>query len=233
MTELIRQSEQDGVVLLEIDNPPVNAVATPHIEALCDVARALDPDRPVVLTGRGKAFSAGVDTTAFGAYSGDERATMILAITQMVAALLARSAPLVAAVNGHAIGGGMVLMLCADYRMAADGPLKIGLAEAQAGVPFPAGPLEIIRSEIEPGILRRLTLSSQLIDAQTAHAAGLVDELCSGEKLIGTAVERAAKLASQPAFSVVKQQVRGPLAARVQAIAQAGIDPLADVMRKG
>ncbi|MGG6549668.1 UNVERIFIED_CONTAM: enoyl-CoA hydratase/isomerase family protein, partial [Prevotella sp. 15_C9] len=77
----------------------------------------------------------------------------------MVARLLAIETPVVAAINGHALGGGFVLMLACDYRLGADtAAAKLGMTEAQAGIPFPAGPLEVMRHELAPTLLRRLTL---------------------------------------------------------------------------
>jgi peptidoglycan/LPS O-acetylase OafA/YrhL len=106
----------------------------------------------VVLTGGGQVFSAGVDTRAFARYSRDQRQAMVRAITRMVAQLLAIPVPVVAAVNGHALGGGFVLMLACDYRIAVDvEAAKFGMTEAQAGIPFPAGPLEIIRQSPTTG----------------------------------------------------------------------------------
>jgi len=78
---------------------------------------------------------------------------MVLAITRMTAAVLSLSCPLVAAVNGHALGGGFVLMLCCDYRLAADdSTLRLGLTEARAGVPFPVGPTAIMKHENAGGL---------------------------------------------------------------------------------
>ena len=151
---------------------------------------------------------------------------MVLSITRMAAALLALPCPLVAAVNGHALGGGFVLMLCCDYRLVADDhALRLGLTEARAGVPFPAGPIAIMKHEMPEGLLRQMTLSSRVVSPQDLVQHGLVDALASKEQILENAIAAARDLASQPAFEVVKKQVRGGLAADVQALAVAGADP--------
>ena len=151
---------------------------------------------------------------------------MVLAITRMTAAILSLSCPLVAAVNGHALGGGFVLMLCCDYRLVADdGALRLGLTEGRAGVPFPAGPVAIMKHEISMGLLRQMTLSSRVVSPQDMTQYGVVDALASKEHIVEKAVAAARELASQPAFAVVKKQVRGGLAAEVQALAVAATDP--------
>lgn len=146
---------------------------------------------------------------------------MIRAITAMTAAILSHPAPLVAAVNGHALGGGFVLMLCADVRLVAvRREARFGLTEAKAGVPFPSGPLEIIRHEMEPNLLRRLTLTSEVVNTDALLAAGIADKLVPLEDLAEIAREIALETAKQPAFTAVKQQVRGGLIAKVRRLAE-------------
>jgi enoyl-CoA hydratase len=117
-------------------------------------------------------------------------------------------------------------MLACDPRLAVLGAAaRFGLTEAQAGVPFPAGPAEIIRSESPPQVMRRWTLSSELVDAATLYDAGVVDGLLPAADLVGRALERTAALAAQPAFTAVKRRVRGTLASLVAALAEHRGDP--------
>ena len=222
-----------GALVLAIDRPPVNALDLATIEALrksFTTLAASPPKAGIVLTGAGtRAFSAGVDTKVFGGYDEDQRRALVLAITSMTAALLAIPCPVVAAVNGHALGGGFVLMLACDLRLAVDDEsVRLGLTEAEAGVPFPAGPAEIIRSELPPTLLRRWTLTSSVMSPQTLLAENVVDALHPPGRLIDEALKAAAALAAQPAFATVKRQVRGALAQRVAALAARGDDPFAE-----
>jgi enoyl-CoA hydratase len=217
-------------LVITIDRPPVNALDLDTIEALRAAFAAVVTKPPaggVVLTGAGeRAFSAGVDTNAFGAYDAGQRRAMVLAITDMTAVLLSIPCPVVAAVNGHALGGGFVLMLACDLRLAVQSEAaRFGLTEARAGVPFPAGPAEIVRSELPADLARRWILSSEVVDAATLLDHGLIDALQPSHALLDAALERAAALAAQPAFTTVKRQMRGPLAGRVAALAATGEDP--------
>ena len=116
-------SRTGETLLLTIDRPPVNALdldAIASLEQAFAAAAADGPANGVVLTGAGQVFSAGVDTRAFARYAREQRHAMVRAITRMLARLLAIPVPVVAAVNGHALGGGFVLMLGCDYRLAVD-----------------------------------------------------------------------------------------------------------------
>ena len=182
-----------------------------------------------MLTGAGQVFCAGVDVRAFTSYNRDQRHAMVRAITRMVAQLLAIPGPVVAAVNGHALGGGFVLMLGCDYRIATDSELaKLGMTEAQAGIPFPAGPVEIIRNELAPELLRHLTLSSAVLTPRDFLQSRVLDELCPVQDLRSRALAMATKLAAQPGFQAVKQQVRGDLRERIGRFVASGHDPFLD-----
>ena len=228
----ITTSTSEGTLLVTIERPPVNALdldAITELERTFATAAHEVPSGGFVLTGGGQVFSAGVDTRAFASYSRDQRQEMVLAITRMVARLLAIPVPVVAAVNGHALGGGFVLMLGCDYRIAADfETAKLGMTEAQAGIPFPAGPLEIMRHELAPQLLRRLTLTSAVFGVRELLETRTLDALCAADELKPTAIAQAKSLAAQPAFRAVKRQIRGALARRIGALASAGQDPFLD-----
>ncbi|MPZ32481.1 MAG: enoyl-CoA hydratase/isomerase family protein [Rhodospirillales bacterium] len=226
----VNTTPRGSSLLLTIDRPPVNALDLETIEALRTTFVSMAADPPaggVVLTGAGeRAFSAGVDTTAFAGYDAAHRRALVVAITDMTAALLSIACPVVAAVNGHALGGGFVLMLACDLRLAVQSQAaRFGLTEAQAGVPFPAGPAEIIRSELPANLLRRWTLSSEVVGAAALAEHNVIDALHPIHALVEVALQRVAALAAQPAFATVKRQVRGPLAGRVAALAAQGDDP--------
>ena len=228
----VTTSSIDETLLVIIDRPPVNALdleAVTALEAVFTEAARATPRNGVVLIGRGEVFSAGVDTRAFAAYGRDQRHEMVRAITRMVARLLAIPVSVVAAVNGHALGGGFVLMLACDYRIATDAEAaRLGMTEAKAGIPFPAGPLEVMRHELAPELLRRLTLSSAVLGTRELMAARVIDELSTAAEVRPRSIVAARSLAAQPAFGAVKRQIRGGLAERVAALAANGQDAFLD-----
>jgi enoyl-CoA hydratase len=224
----ISTSKTDGTLLITIERPPVNALDLDTILALDRAFAAAAQDSPasgVVLTGAGQMFSAGVDTRAFASYGREQRHAMVLAITRMLSHLLAIPVPVVAAVNGHALGGGFVLMLGCDYRIAAQSDAtRLGMTEARAGIPFPAGPLEVMRHELSGEMLRLMTLSSAVLGVSELLAARILDAQCAAPELQSQAIATAKTLSSQPAFRAVKRQIRGALTDRLAALAATGQD---------
>src|SRR5580765_4914682 len=105
---------QDRIATLRLNRPPVNAVNVDLLraadDALRDIAGRTDLDA-LIVTGAGKAFCAGLDLKDVPTYAPTGQQEMVLGISRMVATLYALPIPTVAAVNGHAIAGGLVIVL--------------------------------------------------------------------------------------------------------------------------
>ncbi len=201
----------DGVALVTIDRPPANAMDPAFIESGLEVLDELGASLPeaVVLTGTDRFFSAGADLRAVPLLAPGEQAEMARRINALFAGWFTLARPVVTAVNGHAVAGGLVLALCGDARV---GPRtgRFGLTEVAAGIPFPSAAMAVVRSELTMPVLRRLTLRAELVDASTAAALGVFDECVDDDSVVARAVELARKLGALPAqaYSVVKQQLR-------------------------
>ena len=170
----------------------------------------------VVLVGSGAFFSAGLDVKVLPGLDADGKRTMVEGINSMLADWYAFPRPVVCAVNGHAVAGGMVLALCGDKRV---GPTegRFGLTEVRLGIPYPANAVEVVRSELTPPAARRLALGSELVDPTTALALGVVDELMPADQVEPRALELGAELAtlSGPAFALTKSALRAGALARM------------------
>ena len=229
MTATIETSLVDGVRVLRLARAPVNAIDLGLVgeleAALADAAAA---GGPLVLTGSATCFSAGVDTKAVGGYGAAERRAMVLGIDRMLARLYAFPAPAVAAVSGHALGGGLVLALACDVRIATAAPAKIGLTEVTAGIPVPAGALAVVQAELSPPAARVLCLTGQTVDAGEGVALGLFDRVVAASNLLADAIDTARALAAAPAYARVKAQLRAATCARLTHIVEAEDDPLLD-----
>lgn len=224
-----------GIARITIDRGPVNALDSAAIAELSATFRMLaaePPARGVLITGAGNTFCAGVDVSAFAALDHPARIELARAITAMMAAMFTIPCPVVALVNGHALGGGMILALGADWRIAVDDQhVKIGLLEAKAGVPFPSGPMAILRHLLPGNLVRQWTLSSKILTPAEMLAHAVVDELCPANQILEKGLARVARLAGQPGFAIVKQQMLEHLVHELQDLAKARIEPFWEMLR--
>ena len=224
---LVTVEPRGNVAVVRIDRPPANAMNPALLEEVIGVREELEADA-VVLTGRDGFFSAGLDLNLVPTLDPAGRAEMIMAINRMVAAWYGFDRPVVGAVNGHAIAGGIVLAMCADYRVGSTQG-KLGLTEARVGVPYPANALAVVTAELSPPAARYLVLRAHLVDPPEALALGLVDELAEPAEVLERALAMAAELGDMPsdAYATVKRQLRGPALAAMRQVVESGTDPLA------
>jgi enoyl-CoA hydratase/carnithine racemase len=227
---LVNVTREGDTALVAFARPPLNAFNLELIEELDESLQRLAVEPPpggLVLTGEGAVFSAGVDFKETPSYSDDQRARLVRTLNSAVTELYGFPTATVAAVNGHAIGGALVMMLACDARLAAAATqAKLGLTEVTAGLPYPAAPIAVVGAEIEPSYRRHLVLSGERIDPATALERGLVDELVAPPQLIARAVELARSRAAASAYPLVKEQLRAQTLARMRHVVASGTDPL-------
>lgn len=211
--------ETDGVTTLRFNHPPVNALDLELLDSL--VATMRRTTGPVVITGTGKCFSAGVDLRALAEGGPAYVERFVVALSEAFLAVFDHPAPVVAAINGHAIAGGCVFAMCADIRLMSAG--TVGLTEVAVGVPFPVAALEICRYAMGTSVTRAM-LQPNTVDAQTASTRGWVDEVVSDDAVVSQAVAIARELGqhSPVAYAATKEQLHRPV--RVAIGAGAGID---------
>ena len=213
--------ERDGTIIITLTNGERNTLNPDLLEEGTAALQALAEDPPeagIVLTGAGAHFTCGMDTKVAASLDAAGQKRAVAAINEFAAALHRLPCALVCAVNGNAIGAGGIMMLCADWILAAQGDYKIGLPEAKAGLPFPAVPQAILDHWLDPVWRRRLALSSHLLNPAEALTAGLADELCMADQLLDEAVLRVQALNAQPGFRACKRQLRAKANAEIDGI---------------
>jgi enoyl-CoA hydratase/carnithine racemase len=210
-----------GVRWLILDRPPANAEnETLLVDLLAATERAgADPAvRAVVLTGAGKFFSGGFDLSA-PQRDGEEIVVMTALFRDVHVRLLTLPKPTIAMMNGHAIAGGLVLVLACDYRLGLDGDYRIGLNEVAIGAAYPKVALEIVRLRLSHQRAAELLLGAALYPASQALRLGVVDELLPADKLEETVARRAARMGAFPqqAYAHAKLALTAETVARVMA----------------
>ncbi|MGZ4709419.1 MAG: enoyl-CoA hydratase/isomerase family protein [Acidimicrobiales bacterium] len=207
-------SDEGTVTIVRLLHGKVNAM---DVELMRELRRTFDelpPGGAVVVTGNGRAFSAGVDLRRVVEGGPEYVAEFLPVFSDALLAVLTHPGPVVAAVDGHAIAGGAILALACDYRIMAAG--RFGVPELAVGVPFPTVPLEILRlagtAAFRPAVLRRSTLL-----VEEAVAKGLIDDAAEPERLMDAALAQSKALAAIPAesFALTKEAMHAPTLERI------------------
>jgi len=218
------------LALVRLDRPPANALNPQVLEELESAREELVASEPaaVVVSGREGFFSAGVDLKLVPTLDADGQRAMVDGINRLVLGWYGFPRPVVAAVTGHAIAGGMVIALCADYRVGASEG-KFGLTELRAGVPYPVGAIALVRAELPAPSARALALRAHLVEPEEALRLGLVDELVGPGEVLERACDLAREMArfGGEAYRRTKLELRGEKLRQIEAAVEAG-DPLLD-----
>jgi enoyl-CoA hydratase/carnithine racemase len=204
----VRIEREDDLAILTIDRPERrNALGSRDAKA---IAAAVEDGsrgaRALILTGAGDAFSSGGDLDELERWSDLEPAeiasTLYVSFQGMIRAIRKSDAIVIAAINGAAVGAGMDLALACDLRVAAD-TARLGQVWVRLGVIPGTGGAWLTQHLAGPGRAARLLLTGELIDAQEALAAGLVNEVCPRSELMDRARALAARILAHPPAGVV------------------------------
>jgi enoyl-CoA hydratase/carnithine racemase len=192
------------VARLTIDNPEKrNALDHAILDAIATTARELDDARCLLLTAEGPVFSAGYDIGGLPRDEFAHRAESLVAhpFHAAIEALEAFPYPALAALNGHAIGGGLELALTCDLRVASTAA-KLGMPPARLGLVYSHTGLRKFVDAIGAPRTRELFFTGRNVSAATALEWGMVNELVSPEKLAERAVQYAADVAANAPLSL-------------------------------
>lgn len=218
----MRTNHGDGIVEIGLNRGPVNALSAEFLIAFADILGdlAVDVDvRAVVLSSPFKVFSAGIDLKEAMIFSVKDQTAMVHGLNTAYLKLFTFPKPIVTAIGGAAIAGGLFFVLASDYRIASP-RAKFGLAEVRVGVDFPIAAMEIARASLGPNSLRRMMLTGQPIGATQAHAEGIVDKVLDADNstLLDRALDVARELAISPAeaYARVKRQIRQHTITRIE-----------------
>ena len=210
MGELVSVERQGAVATLLLNAPPLNAFDTPMREALAAAVRDVDEDptvRAVVLTGGEKVFAAGADIEALLAMEFVDIVDWNARLQRTFTAVAELAVPVVAAINGYALGGGLELALCADYRVAGE-RVTVGLPEVTLGIMPGSGGTQRLTEIVGRSRAKELIMTGRRLRGPEALELRIVDEVVQGSS-IDRAHELAAQLAAGPRFAIhaIKQAV--------------------------
>jgi enoyl-CoA hydratase len=217
---VIERSERNGIAVVTLAHGKANTLDLELCRRLTQIFNELAsaPATAVVLTGRGRIFSAGVDLLRVNADGAAYVREFLPVLNDMFGAVFHCPKPVIAAINGHAIAGGCVLACCADYRLMAQGEGRIGVTELLVGLPFPALAFEVMRLATAPRCLPHAIYRGDTCAPDEGVARGWVHEIAAPDHLMERALHAAAAFAALPpeTFAATKYQLHLPAIERLE-----------------
>jgi enoyl-CoA hydratase len=207
--------ERDGAVaVLRLDKARGNSIDQAFVDDLAAACRELSADDGarglLIASANPKLFCPGLDLVTLVGYDRPALQGFMLAFSEAIAALYGLPLPVVAGVNGHAVAGGCILALAADYRILRRGA-QIGLNEVRIGVPLPWSIAVLLKATAPPPALSRIALLGRNFADEEALAAGLADELAEPAGFEEACRSRMNEFVEKDlhAFAVTKGYLRG------------------------
>jgi enoyl-CoA hydratase len=195
--DTIRFQENNGIGYLTLDRPDVrNAFNQTMIDEILTVLPLIDKNasiRVLIVTGAGKAFQAGADIAELRTMQPMDILRWNEGIVRINATLENLRQPVIAAINGPAIGGGLELAISCTFRIMASTAIA-GLPEVKLGIIPGTGGTQRLPRLIGKGHAAELLLTGDLIDAEKSYRIGLVNQVVDGESLMGTAEKLAQRI---------------------------------------
>ena len=204
------ERRDDGVAVIRLDNPKVNALSQELLAELAVAAESLSDDPPgaVVVTGGERIFAAGADISQFG--GPDEAITITAGFHRALDAVAAIPRFVIAAVSGYALGGGCELALACDYRIASEKAV-FGQPEILLGIIPGGGGTQRLPRAVGVSRAKELMITGRQVKADEALRIGLADEVVAPEQLHERALALAGEVArgASQAQALVKRAVDG------------------------
>jgi enoyl-CoA hydratase/carnithine racemase len=209
--EFVRVEAADGIATIRLDRPKMNALSAQVQAEIADAAAEVSADsavRAVILYGGERVFAAGADIKEMASMGYPAMAVRSAALQASFTAVADIPKPVVAAVTGYALGGGLELALCADFRVLGESA-KVGQPEILLGIIPGAGGTQRLPRLIGPAKAKDLIFSGRHVAADEALAIGLADKVVPDADVYQAARDLVAQYASGPALalSAAKQAV--------------------------
>jgi len=203
--ECIIYEKEDGVATIKLNRPKVLNAMNKQLwldfqEALEDVKNDQEI-KVLIITGEGRAFSTGADLKDSKDRSIEDYRDYLVELQETSRKIIRFEKPIIAAINGYALGSGYELGLACDIRIAAE-EAKIGSPEARVTSSVTGGALRLVQDLIGPGKAKELLFTTEYIDGKEAERIGLVNKAVPLDQLMDKTKEMARKIAENSPFSL-------------------------------
>jgi len=204
VADVVTVSVAEGIATIRLDRPPMNALnaqVQEELRAAAQAATADDSVRAVIVYGGEKVFAAGADIKEMATMSFAGMAARAPELSSAFDTIARIPKPVVAAVNGYALGGGCELALACDWRVVAE-DAKLGQPEINLGIIPGAGGTQRLGRLIGPARAKDLVMSGRMVAADEALRIGLVDRVVPAAEVYDAARELVARYVTGPALAL-------------------------------
>ena len=203
MGEFVRLEVADGIGTIRLDRPKVNALNDQVTAELAEAAQAAAADevRAVIIYGGERVFAGGADIGVMAEAGYAEMAARSKRLQDTMDLVAGLGKPVVAAITGYALGGGLELALAADFRVAGENA-RLGQPEILLGIIPGAGGTQRLSRLVGPAKAKDIVFSGRMLKAAEAHAIGLVDKVVPDDSVYQAALEAVKQYAAGPALAL-------------------------------
>jgi enoyl-CoA hydratase/carnithine racemase len=204
MAEFVTVQTKQAVATIRLERPPMNALNAQVQDEIAAAAAQVTADqevRAVILYGGGKVFAAGADIKELAEASYSQMAADTRRLQDAFTTVAKIPKPVVAAITGYALGGGLELALCADFRVAGESA-RVGQPEILLGVIPGAGGTQRLPRLVGPARAKDIVFTGRFVGAAEALAIGLVDQVVPDAEVYQAARELVARYADGPAIAL-------------------------------
>lgn len=203
--ECIIYEKKDGVAIIRFNRPQVlnamNRQLWTDLEAALEDAKLDEGIKVVIITGEGRAFSTGADLKESKDRTLEQYREYLENLQEVSRRIIRYPKPIIAAVNGYALGSGYELALACDIRIAAESA-KFGSPEAKVSSSVTGGAMRLLQDLVGPGKAKELLFTCEFIDGKEAERIGLVNKVVPDDRLMEEAMAMAQKIAQNSSFSI-------------------------------
>jgi enoyl-CoA hydratase/carnithine racemase len=204
MGEFVRVEAEGGIATIRLDRPPMNALNSQVTGEIADAAAQVSADpgvAAVILYGGGKVFAAGADVKQMAEADHVQITEIVDRIQAAFTAVARIPKPVVAAITRYALGGGLELALCADFRVAGQGA-RLGQPEILLGIIPGAGGTQRLPRLIGPARAKDLVYTGRFVEADEALRIGLLDQVVPDDEVYQAARKLAGRFVGGPALAL-------------------------------
>lgn len=221
---MLNVRNEEGIIIAEFEHGKGNSITLETLRKLREVVKTANEDyavKGIVLTGAGRTFSSGFDLPMFLGFKDlDEVVQFISEEEEILIDLFMCRKPVVSAINGHAVAGGLIFSMATDYRIAKNHPkISLGMSEIKIGLPLSFAQAEVMRFGFDSDRkYRDVMYFGRMFNVQQAHEYGIVDELVEDAELIPRAKKIVTMWIDNPgrAFTKLKEGLKKPVADRIR-----------------